>query len=217
MAALLGAHQAQKAFKTAAIGGKDSMSGSFKDIHVPPTLVAFGVKALDIGDVITPELKGPNHSLILFEAKRNEDETMDFEGLKAKYGHIEKLQKSKNILSAYTVAQGGVLASLLKMSFGNRMGASLENMTLNDLIEPSIGSILCEVKDPSVLEGDYKIIGQTTDKFEITFGDEKVDLLEIQSQWENVLEDVFPIKEDAEGSLEKVSYDKGPKIKVQNL
>jgi phosphoribosylformylglycinamidine synthase len=214
MAALLGAHEAQKAFKTAAIGGKDSMSGTFKDIHVPPTLVAFGVKALHIDHVITPELKEANHTMVLFEAKRKDDETMDFQALIGQYKIIEKLQKSKNIISAYTVSEGGLLTALLKMSFGNRIGVSLENMTLDNLVAPNIGSIVCEVTDPSKLEGDYKIIGQTTDDFQMSFGQEKVNLLEVQKLWENVLEDVFPIKEDGAGLIEKITYTKGCQIKA---
>lgn len=217
MAALLGANMAQEAFQTAAIGGKDSMSGTFKDLHVPPTLISFGVKPMHIDNVITPELKATNSHLVLFKACRFEDETIDFDMLKLQYATIDGLQKQGQILSAYTVAEGGVLASLVKMSLGNGIGVCLEGLEIEELTSLDLGSIVCEVKDLECLSGHYQVIGHTQAAFEIHFKGQVVDLLEVQKLWEEPLKDVFEIAQDFEGDLEKISYTKGSKLKSKVL
>jgi len=212
MAALLGANMAQEAFVTAAIGGKDSMSGTFKDLHVPPTLISFGVKPVHIDQVVTPELKRTDSYLVLYKAERFEDETLDFDQLKDQYSHIESLQKSGKVLSSYTVAEGGLLAAAIKMCLGNRIGLKLETLEVESLIAENIGSIICEVDSLEGLTGDYQLIGATQADYQLNYNDVQVDLLEVEKQWEAPLKDVFEISEDHAGTLEKVSYRQGQKI-----
>jgi len=210
MAALLGAHKAQEAFKTAAIGGKDSMSGTFKDIHVPPTLISFAVAPVHVDAVITPELKKTDSKLVLFEAMRNDDETMNFDSLVAMYDEIQTLIKDKKIISAYTIGEGGVFASLAKMSFGSRIGFDIK-IDEDELFKCNIGSIVAEVVDAEALN----VIGQTTERFEAVINGKSFNLGSLETAWSNTLTDVFPIQEGLEGDIEAISYHASRKIKAK--
>lgn len=211
MSALLGAHVAQNAFKTAAIGGKDSMSGTFKDIHVPPTLISFAVAPIHVDHVITPEFKTAGSKLALFEAKRHKDETVDFEALIKMYEEIQELIRDGKILSAYTVSEGGVFASLAKMSFGNTIGFKLNHMDESALFDRNIGSIVAEVT--ADYEGD--IIGETIEAYEIKVGDSTYDLRSLETSWNGTLDHVFPIKEDLEGHIEPITYKTTRQLKAK--
>ena len=210
MAALLGASLAQDGFEIAAIGGKDSMSGTFKDINVPPTLISFAVKPVNVEEVITPEFKNTNSKLILFKADRNEDETPKFEILNKNYSKINELIISKDIFSAYTVSEGGLLSSLVKMSFGNKIGFELFNTDISNLLQRNIGSIVVEVSNDfneSLLLGtSFEVVGKTIFKNEFVFNNKNISLDKIEKAWENTLNSTFPISEDLEGKLEKISY-----------
>ncbi|MCH4889927.1 phosphoribosylformylglycinamidine synthase [Acidaminobacter sp. JC074] len=210
MAALLGAHVAQDAFKTAAIGGKDSMSGTFKDIHVPPTLISFAVAPVHVDDVITPEFKEAGSKLVLFEAKRNEDETLNFDALVKMYESIQSLIKDKKIISAYTISEGGAFAALSKMAFGNGIGFDVK-LDTNRLFERMMGSIVVEMTDA---EG-YEVIGQTREDFKAVINGQAFDLEKLEKKWSDPLSHVFPISEDADGSVEAITYHASRHIKAK--
>lgn len=210
MAALLGAHKAQEAFKTAAIGGKDSMSGTFKDIHVPPTLISFAVAPVHVDQVITPEFKSTDSSLVLFEAKRLEDESLDFDQVVKMYDQIINLIKENRIVSAYTINEGGVFSSLAKMSFGSQIGFKVD-LDQDKLFACNIGSIVVEVKDADGLN----IIGHTLKTYEAHVNNEAFDLKGLEKKWSQVLEPVFPIKEDVAGTIDAITYKSSRKIKAK--
>jgi len=210
MAALLGAHVAQDAFKTAAIGGKDSMSGTFKDITVPPTLISFAVAPVHVDDVISPELKEVGSKLVLFEAKRNSDETLDFEALTRMYEEIQELIKDKKIVSAYTVSEGGTFAALAKMAFGNAIGFDIK-IDENRLFERMMGSIVVEMTDAL----DYEVIGQTTEAFKAVINGQSFDLESLEKSWNEPLSHVFPIKEDVDGHIEAITYNSSRQLKAK--
>ena len=210
MAALLGAHMAQDAFKTAAIGGKDSMSGTFKDIHVPPTLISFAVAPVHVDDVISPELKEVGSKLVLFEAKRNSDETLDFEALTRMYEEIQGLIKDKKIISAYTISEGGTFAALAKMAFGNAIGFDIK-IDENRLFERMMGSIVVEMTDAL----EYEVIGQTTKAFKAVINDQSFDLESLEKTWNEPLSHVFPIKEDVDGHIEAITYKTSRQLKAK--
>jgi phosphoribosylformylglycinamidine synthase len=213
MAALLGAHVAQNAFKTAAIGGKDSMSGTFKDIHVPPTLISFAVAPVNVSEVITPELKRTDSKLVLFELDRNKDETPNFDKVVKMYETIQKLIQDGKIVSAYTISEGGMLASLAKMSFGSRIGFKLKGVSHQELFARNIGSIVVEMTDA---EG-FNVIGETTDSYEINIDGDVISLEEVESNWNSTLTDVFPIKEDITGSVEAITYKTSRQVKAKKI
>lgn len=212
MSALLGANMAQDAFETAAIGGKDSMSGTFKDINVPPTLISFAVKPVDVNRVITPEFKKAESKIVLFKALRNQDETPNFENLKENYQCINQLITDGKIKSAYSIGEGGLLSAITKMTFGNQIGVDLK--TDRDLLEPSFGSIVVEISAEDVHE-DFEVIGQTVANYSFTLNDESVDLKEVENGWNDVFEHVFPISEDVEGDIEVISYHSNRHIKAR--
>ncbi|MBN2796328.1 MAG: phosphoribosylformylglycinamidine synthase [Clostridia bacterium] len=220
MAALLGANIAQDAFETAAIGGKDSMSGTFKDINVPPTLISFAVKPVDVRTIITPEFKSENSSLVVFHAVRKADETPDFEGLKKNYNKVYELIQSGDILSAYTLSEGGLVAALAKMSFGNGIGFELNKKGLAQMLDRNIGSIVVELKNTDALnnyDGHFEVVGHTHKAFKMIVGDEVVDLYEVEKQWENTLNSVFPIEEGLSGEVDAVSYNASRKLKAKKI
>jgi phosphoribosylformylglycinamidine synthase len=213
MAALLGAHVAQDAFRTAAIGGKDSMSGTFKDIHVPPTLISFAVAPVHVNDVITPELKKTDSKLVLFKLERNEDETPNFESLVNMYDQIQSLIKEGKIVSAYTIGEGGLLASLSKMSFGSKIGFKLNGLTHQELFDRNIGSMVVEM-----IEADgFNIIGETTADFEMNIDGKILSLSDVENEWHNTLTSVFPTHEDIEGDIEAITYKTSKQVKAKKI
>lgn len=218
MAALLGANAAQDAFKTAAIGGKDSMSGTFKDINVPPTLISFAVKPEKVEAVITPELKAAGHSLVLFKAVRLADETVDFEKLKQNYDKIHALKEAGKIVAAYTISEGGLLAAVAKMSFGNQIGAKLNVTAQSSLLARDLGSIVVEMTDLDALDGfdgNYEVIGETTAAYTLSFKETTYKLETAEKLWESPLQSVFPIAEGLTGNIEAITYKASRRIKAK--
>ena len=191
--ALLGANSVMKHFDLASIGGKDSMSGTYtlKDqrIDVPPALVAFAVSMGDIDQVISPEFKGVGHDIVLFEAKRDESFTFDYDQLSAMYEEIQKLNDENKILSAYVVEYGGIKAALAKMTFGNKIGVQLDEMQQGDLF----ASIVVEVAEETQLTTGVKI-GKTIQASEIVTKDKTYQIDQLINLWEKPLEKVFPTK-----------------------
>ncbi|AGK96936.1 phosphoribosylformylglycinamidine synthase [Clostridium pasteurianum] len=224
LAALLGAYHAQKMFEIPAIGGKDSMSGTFKDMDVPPTLVAFAVDVVDANKVVSQEFKNSGNTVVLVEAVRDENELPDFKVLKKNYKKINKLIEKGRVLSSYTVKQGGVCEAITKMCLGNKIGFGFnKNVDEELLFEPSYGSIILEIdKEENVkkiMDGvNYVVLGKTTNEAAISYEKFNLDIDELLKQWTKTLEGVFPTKTEVSSKdIEKGVFDnrntKSPTIK----
>ncbi|MEY8762239.1 MULTISPECIES: phosphoribosylformylglycinamidine synthase [Clostridium] len=210
LAALLGALYAQKDLGVAAIGGKDSMSGSFKDMNVPPTLVSFAVATGRANELISPEFKGYGNYVVLVSAPRDDFQLPDFKKIKKNYSLIGKLISGGSILSAGTVKRGGICETVSKMSFGNRIGLKFADRSV-DLFSPDYGSIVVEVDKSVDLEKtfgeiDYKFLGITQKQQSIDMGKTKISVLDMQSSWEKSLESIFPTKAPVGDSEIKLHY-----------
>ncbi|MCX7884621.1 MAG: phosphoribosylformylglycinamidine synthase, partial [Caloramator sp.] len=198
--ALLGAFYTQKMLKIPAIGGKDSMSGSFKEFDVPPTLVAFAVDVCDAKDVISPEFKKAGSKVVFVEMLRDEFDMPRFDILIKNYSRITKLIKEGKIISAHTVRYGGVAEAISKMSFGNRIGFEFSDKAeIDKIFMPAIGSLIVEMKDNCDIERDfegveYKVIGQTLSEAFIKIKDVFISLDDCIKSWEKPLEKVFHTK-----------------------
>ncbi|WP_069870171.1 phosphoribosylformylglycinamidine synthase [Fusibacter sp. 3D3] len=203
--ALLGASYAQSQMGTAAIGGKDSMSGTFKDINVPPTLISFAVNTAEGCEIISPELKSGGNAIGYFYAERDATEIVDFSNLKKAYSEIHKAILEGQIISAYAVGKGGIALALTKMAFGNEIGFTLE--TDLDLFEEAYGSIVFEIKEGTVLSGlsFAKIIGKTTETPTITVNEVALELDRLMAEWERPLEAIFPKIHEDQGNCETIT------------
>ena len=189
--ALLGAMKAQKDFDVAAIGGKDSMSGTFNDISVPPTLISFAVSPVNVNDVISTDFKKSGNKIYLVENKIDEkDFLFNSEELKENFDFVLKNIKDKKIVSAMVVKMGGLAEALSKMSFGNRLGFEINNKDV-DLFSLKPASILIETTE----ELSYKnaiYLGEVSDKFEGKINGENINLEEVEATWLNKLKPIFP-------------------------
>ncbi|MBB6218838.1 phosphoribosylformylglycinamidine synthase [Anaerosolibacter carboniphilus] len=205
--ALLGAFYAQKKLGIPAIGGKDSMSGTFKDLNVPPTLVTFAVDVVDVNHVISQEFKGTDNEVIYVPMIRDIHEIPDFERLEQHYSKITRLIRSGKILSSHTVRLGGIAAAISKMCFGNKIGIQLaEDMDWSSLFAPDYGGILLEIDRNADILGEleglqYQIIGKTQEKQEIVINGIVISLNEAQDAWEKPLEKIFPTKTEGEKEI----------------
>jgi phosphoribosylformylglycinamidine synthase len=201
LAALLGALHAEMALGTAAIGGKDSMSGTFKDIDVPPTLVAFAVDVVKATQVATPEIKGPGHDLVLLELPRTADELPDWKALDALYGRVGGLVRDGRLLAVRTVGMDGLAAALSIMAFGNGIGLELDGeLPEAHWFAPRPGSFVVELparERPDMLfaDLDWTLLGTTIAEPELRIGDVVLPLAQAQAAWEAPLEPVFPTRE----------------------
>lgn len=204
-AALLGAYYAQMELGIPAIGGKDSMSGTFMDLNVPPTLVAFAVDTVDVRKLISPEFKSTNSQVVYIPLERDSCELPDFALLGETYQRITQLIQAGKILAAYPVLSGGIAEAISKMSFGNRIGFSLADQALTPgetstlLFSPDYGSLVVEMSPDVDIRKDlaslpYRILGETQEKEAIEIGDMSISLKEAQDAWEVPLEKVFPTK-----------------------
>ncbi len=145
-AALLGAYSAQMGFGLPSIGGKDSMSGSFNEIDVPPTLVSFAVDVASEGDILTPELKNPGDALLVFNIEKDEYDLPVYDAAARLYDAVYRLTQQKKIKAAYVIDGKGLAAAVSKMAFGNKLGVSIsENVTARELFGPGYGNIVAEV------------------------------------------------------------------------
>ena len=205
-AALLGAFTAQKALKIGAIGGKDSMSGSYNDMDVPPTLVSFAVDTAKADKIISGELKAAGNDLYIIWADRDENDLPDYEKIKAKYDYVYSLAQEGKILSAYAVKAGGIAETVSKMAFGNKVGVKLCDCVLNKLFAPELGSIIIEVKAGEKIENAEKI-GVTVAESTISAGNAVLDIDELIKVWSEPLENVFPTKtKEIDKKIEKYSF-----------
>lgn len=214
VSALLGALTVQKALNTAAIGGKDSMSGTFKDLNVPPTLVAFAVTPVDDRQVLSPELKGTGNDLVLLRLPRDADEMPDFEMFHRFAEKISLWRNQGKLLSASAVDIGGAAALLSKNAFGNRIGVSLDShLKPASLFEPAYGSLLIEWNgsvDASDMTGlPAVILGKTSEEASIRFGAGLVTLKEAQHSWEKPLAQIFPTTGPDTGAVRRFAYTQG--------
>ena len=206
--ALLGAYRAQLSLGLAAIGGKDSMSGTFEDIDVPPTLVSFAVSTAKAGNVISAEFKCPYSKIGYIAPKYDANGLPDFDSVKAVFKTVEKLIKEKKAISVWSVANGGVAEGIFKMSLGNRIGAKLESLSDDELFTPVYGAFVLELDNAENVEG-VRIIGETVPDYEITCGGVKLDIAELEEKWDEVLEPVFKQKLPYQPNPEKIEYNKG--------
>ncbi len=188
LAALLGAFKAQMNLGIAAIGGKDSMSGSFEDLHVPPTLVSFAVTTGKTSDVVSPELKAPGHSLCLLLPKLDENGLPETASLLENFRLVTELMRSGAVVAAYTPGMGGVAEAVLKMAIGNGISAALSGITMQELFGYAYGGFVLEVQNHPVVG---KCIGVTNDTGCITYGGESVRLAQLLDAYEGKLESVY--------------------------
>ncbi len=197
-AALLGAYRVQSALKLASIGGKDSMSGSFEDIHVPPTLVSFAITGADVKHVVTPELKAANHKLVEVTINKDEFGVHNFEQLMASYDEIHQLMVAGKVYSAYTVKDGGLLEAIYKMAFGNNIGVKIaEVLSLQELVAKNYGNIVLELDEDVEMVSSHRIVGHTTSESEVEFKGEKLILEEAYKANAATLEDIYPTSQVA--------------------
>lgn len=194
LAALLGAYAAQRGFGLASIGGKDSMSGTFDDIDVPPTLVSFAVDVNELGNIISPELKKAGSKLVLIQVPRDSYDLPDYEAAKEQYGRFFEDVKAGRVISAYAIDRMGVAAALSKMAFGNHLGFRIEHSVApEDLFFPDFGAIVAEVPDGKVseLQTAYTMVGVVTDDRKLSYRSITIPVEEAISSWTGTLEQVF--------------------------
>lgn len=205
LCALLGAFKAQMELGIGAIGGKDSMSGTFEKLDVPPTLVSFAVTTDKVENIVSPEFKGPNHKVIMLKPEYDENNLPKAESLKAVYEKAAALLRSSKATSAYTPGYGGIAEAIMKMCFGNSIGFEYdENLTLDDIFGYNYGSIILELTE-DINEGET--IGYTLDRKEIVLGDDTIKLSGLLKVYESKLESVYPTNVKTENKeIEKFSY-----------
>ena len=198
-AALLGAYKVQKELCLPSIGGKDSMSGSFEDLNVPPTLVSFAITATDVKNIVTPELKEANHLLVEVMLEKDKYHLFNFDSLKVTYDAVTKLIKDKKVYSAYTVKDGGALEAIYKMAFGNEIGVKLNsNLTLDSLVQKDYGNIILEVDENTDLSNlNVRVLGTTVSNKKVMYKDLSVELDNAYDIYKNVLNNVYPQTEVA--------------------
>ena len=206
-AALLGAYNAQLGFSLPSIGGKDSMSGTFEDIDVPPTLVSFAVDVATEKDIITPELKAAGNKLVWLRIPTDEYDIPVYDKVMEQYGKFTEDIHAGKIVSAYALDRHGVIAAVSRMAFGNRMGVKIEhNIDARDLFAPAFGDIIAEVPAGKVgeLSIQYTVIGEVTDDATFSYGNVTISEAEAENAWKATLEKVFKTNSGAEGQDEEI-------------
>ena len=194
-AALLGAYDVQLGLGLPSIGGKDSMSGTFQDIDVPPTLVSFAVDVAEQKDIITPELKKAGNKLVWLRVEKDQYDLPVYAQVMDQYSKFREDIQNGNIVSAYVLDRHGIAAAVSKMAFGNGMGVKIEsNVDKRDLFAPAFADIIAEVAAEKVSELaiTYTVIGEVTDKAAFEYGDVTIELKEAVDTWKAPLEKVFP-------------------------
>ena len=193
-AALLGAYSAQLGFGLPSIGGKDSMSGSFNEIDVPPTLVSFAVDVASDKTIISPELKKAGNKLVLLKIEKDEYDLPKYSQICDQYGKFFEDVKAGRIISAYALDGKGLALAVSKMAFGNGLGVKIEhNVDARDLFTEGFGCIVAEVPDGKVgeLSITYTVVGEVLEKPVLTYQDVTITLNEAEAAWKSTLEKVF--------------------------
>lgn len=213
--ALLGAFYAQSKFEIPAIGGKDSMSGTFKDIEVPPTLVSFAVDTVDARKVVSPEFKKADSKVVMLCVNKSENDVIDFEELKKNLDKVRELIHGNKVLSTYALGFAGVGEAISKMAFGNKVGFKFSEeaekaLTDDKLFEASYGNIVLELAndDLNVLDGyNYIVLGSTVKEASLFIKGEELSLDELYKAHCSTLEPIFPTKaEEVKSKIETISY-----------
>ncbi len=200
LAALLGAFSAQMDFGIGSIGGKDSMSGSFEKLDVPPTLVSFAVTTGKIARVISNDFKAAGHKVVLIAPEYTKDNLPCPESQKKVYETVASLIKEGKAVSAYTPTIGGIAEGVMKMCFGNDIGFKYADVSVSDIFAYNYGAFILELSGDFDIE-NAKLIGYTTDDNMISFADEKIDLAKLLTAYEDKLEPIFSCN---------IPYDKAP-------
>jgi phosphoribosylformylglycinamidine synthase len=220
-AALLGAYYAQQQLGIPAIGGKDSMSGTFKDLDVPPTLVAFALTTADVRRVISPEFKAVGSQVAFLPLQRNQAELPDFGQLDRNYRKIHRLIATGKVVAVHSIRAGGIAEAVAKMCFGNRIGFAFA--TFQDpaaLFAPDYGSLVVELAEGVALseldELDYCLLGQTQEKPVIVVNGESLELEELLQSWQAPLEKVFPAQIELAGEVLPGNNDPAPTFKTHS-
>lgn len=202
MAALLGAYDAQMKLGLPSIGGKDSMSGTFNDIDVPPTLCSFAVDVAKSSDVVTPELKKAGNVLVCFGIRKDEYDLPDYDYMMELYGKITGLIRQGVICSAYALSGKGVAEAAAKMAFGNKLGVSFgADKPVKEYFKPAYGAIVVEMAESDVekieaLDVDYEKVADVTAEPVFVYGSESVPMEEAIAAWTGTLEKVFPTRSE---------------------
>ena len=215
LAALLGAFNAQMDLKIAAIGGKDSMSGTFENIDVPPTLVSFAVTTEKVQNIVSNEFKAPGHKICLLKPEYDANGLPESESLLGLFDYVTELLRSGKAVSAYTPGMGGVGEAVMKMAFGNMIGVEFADVDLQELFGHNYGSFVLEMAEGEV----GLVIGETTAVPVLRMGAESVCLNAQLKTYEDKLEDVFSCNiPDVQTPIELVSFEasscKAPAVKV---
>lgn len=204
MAALLGAYDAQMKLGLPSIGGKDSMSGSFNDIDVPPTLCSFAVDVASLEDVISPELKKAGNLLVKFDIEKDEYDLPVYSQLMELYSAVTGLIRENKIASAYAIGFGGICEAVSKMAFGNELGVTLnDRLSIDELFAKDYGSIIVEMdpEDYAALKINGKEIGTVTEQPNFVAGTTSVSMKEAYEAWTGRLEEVFPTRSGVEQTV----------------
>ena len=209
--ALLGAYYAQKEFEIPAIGGKDSMSGTFEHINVPPTLVSFAVDTVDAEYVVSQEFKKAGSVLAVIKTPTLESGIPDFDILKKNLDKIRELTQAKKVLASYALGYAGLGEAIAKMAFGNKIGFEVaKDVDADKLFDPAYGNIALEMDkaDLALLEGlDYKVAGKTIEGQYIDVDGYKVCLGKIYKAYESTLEPIFPTKAvEPTGEVKNINF-----------
>ena len=209
VSALLGAYKAQKELEIGAIGGKDSMSGTFMDLTVPPTLVSFAVGTAHVDNIVSQDLKGVDHRLVFFDVPRMYDDTPDWDRFKENCDTLQEQIEKGRVYSAYVVEQGGIPEAVTKMALGNNIGVKFDKYAERGIFQPALGAFIVEVDIKAVnylLElPDVKVIGVTQANPVIEWEGQSVTLKEVQAAYEAPLNDIFPMHAQ-NGVGEAVAY-----------
>ena len=203
-AALLGAYEAQLELGLASIGGKDSMSGTFNEIDVPPTLVSFAVDVASVKDIITPELKAAGNRLVLLTVKRDGDLLPDYEDLKAQYRALTEDIKAKRVLSAYVLERHGAAEAVTKMALGNGLGVKFaDSVSEETLFAPGWCNLLLEVPAEALekLSCRTELFGEVTATPVLSYRGTEISLSEAEKVWTGTLEEVFPTRVTEGGEI----------------
>ena len=205
LAALLGAFEAQMALGIGAIGGKDSMSGSFEKLDVPPTLVSFAVTMAKTGDILSQETKAAGNKIILLRTKADENGLPETASLLENFGKVTALRRSGKAVSCYTPGMGGIAEAILKMSVGNGLGFRFtEGWTVEELTCCRYGDFLVEVTG----DAEGEVLGEVTGDGQLVLGAESIELAGLQQLWEDKLEKVYPCNIPAPAEkAENVSFE----------
>lgn len=220
-AALLGAYAAQMGFGLPSIGGKDSMSGTFNDIDVPPTLVSFAVDVAKLQDVITPELKKAGNKLVWLRAPKDQYDLPDYTGIMEQYEKLHNDMQAGKVVSAYALDRHGIAAAVSKMAFGNAMGVKIEhNLDPRDFFAPGFGDLVLEVPAEKVgqLSITYTVIGEVTADGKFSYGNAEITLDEAYKAWTGTLEKVFKTTsgEENDGPVAMAVKTKDPEATYEN-